>query len=116
MPLDILRKSHLDGQDTSLCIFNCPVCPGGKPAPEGRTEQVAECWLETVASASVKLWLGPCRCAGQLFTYHAPSRQKLEKVEVRQAAVSKWTFLDPGTFDLLLFRVTRYVPPVFSVS
>lgn len=45
-----------------------------------------------------------------------PPGKKLEKVEVGQSAVCKWTFLDPVTFDLLLFGVTQYVPPVFSVS
>lgn len=71
--------------------------------------------LKDKDGASVELWLAPCRCAGQLFTHLPPSWEKLEKVEVGQTAISKWTFLDPVTFDLLLFKVTQCVPPVFSV-
>lgn len=78
-----MTKTH---PRTSLPVLSVQ---GEKPAPEGRTEQVAECWLETLATtnkcfkvrdcASVKPWLGLCRCAGQLFTYYAPSWEKAGK-------------------------------------
>lgn len=60
----------------SLYIFNWKE----KTGPRGQNQTGCRMLTRDRDGASIKLWLAPCRCAGQLFT-HLPPRKSWKRLK-----------------------------------